>query len=518
MFRALTRARSAVFSAIARPQLAQRTVVQVASTTSHEGVADEPSFNECVKMYFDQAAGLTHHWPKGLLNEIRECNTVLSFKFSIQDPSDESVISNVYAYRAQHSHHRLPCKGGIRFAANVHEDEVKALAALMTWKCAVVDVPFGGAKGGVAIDPRQFNVEQLEKITRSYTLELIKRNFIGPGLDVPAPDIGTGPREMAWIVDTFRTFNPTEVAGQGAVTGKPLEQGGIQGRTEATGLGVFFGIREVLQDEDWCKKIGLKPGVAGQRVVIQGFGNVGSHTAQFFHEKGAKVIAILEHDGLIYNPNGLDIPALREYFQENKTILNFFGADTQVGNSTSGLEIECDVLVPAALEQQLTRHNAHKVKAKIIGEAANGPTTPYADKVFNDRGIVVLPDLYLNAGGVVVSYFEWLKNLSNVRFGRLNRRFDERRGGAIVEALEKHCAISLPWDVKNRIIRGASERDLAFSGLEDTMIDALAQIRRTKAEVERSTNVDCSMRVAAYVTAINKVAKVMHGKGRMMSS
>jgi len=443
---------------------------------------------------------------------------MLSFKFTVEDSHDPEKKHIIHAYRAQHSHHRLPCKGGIRYSTLVNEDEVKALAALMTWKCSLMDVPFGGGKGGIVIDPKKFSVHQLEKITRSYTIELIKRNFIGPGIDVPAPDVGTGAREMAWIVDTFRQFKPDEVAGQGAVTGKPLEQGGISGRTEATGLGVYFGVREVLNDAAWCEKLGLTPGVAGKRIAVQGFGNVGSYSSEFFYQNGAKVTTIVEHDGYIHNPDGLNIIALKKHVAEKKSILHFPGATkTQVGNGNEGLELDCDVLVPAALEKQLTIHNAHRIKAKIIGEGANGPTTPEADAVFNDRGIVVLPDLYLNAGGVIVSYFEWLKNLANVRFGRLNRRFDESRGDAIVKVLESISGITVSKEQRSAIARGASEKDLAHSGLEDSMVDALKQMRRTQSEVEAATGKKISLRVAAYVCAINKVAKVVQGRGSMMS-
>jgi len=480
------------------------------------GGINEPSFSQMVDSYFDQAAKLTA-WKDNVLMALKECDTMLSFNFSVEDPKDPEKRHIIHAYRAQHSHHRLPCKGGIRYSLLVNEDEVKALASLMTWKCALMDVPFGGGKGGVVIDPKQWTDHQLERITRSYTMELIKRNFIGPGIDVPAPDVGTGAREMAWIVDTFRQFRPDEVAGQGTVTGKPLEQGGISGRTEATGLGVFFGIREVLNDVEWVAKLGLTPGVAGKRVIVQGFGNVGSHSAEFFHQAKAKVTTIVEHDGYIHNPDGLDIPALRTHFATKRSILNFPGATSFTGNGKAGLELDCDVLVPAALEQQLTAENAHKIKAKIIGEGANGPTTPSADAVFNAKGIVVLPDLYLNAGGVIVSYFEWLKNLANVRFGRLNRRFDERRGHAIVDALEKAGQIKLTHEQRESIARGASEKDLAHSGLEDSMVEALKQMRRTQTDVESETGEKISLRVAAYVCAINKVAKVVTGKGHMIA-
>lgn len=474
------------------------------------GSDEEPSFNECVGIYFDEAASKTS-WEPSLLHSLKEVDSMLSFKFEITDEKDPSKLHSIQAYRAQHSHHRLPCKGGIRYASCVNEDEVRALSALMTWKCAVVDVPFGGGKGGIVINPKDWSVEQLEKITRSYAAELIKRQFIGPGLDVPAPDMGTGPREMAWIVDTFRQFKPEETSGQGCVTGKPLEQGGIQGRVEATGLGVYFGIRELLMQEDTMAKVGLTTGVAGKTVVVQGFGNVGYHTALFFQEAGAKITSIIEHDGFVTNPNGLNIPELMEHMKTTKSIIGFNGAVSQRGNAIAGLTQECDILIPAALERQITKDNANDIKAKIIGEAANGPTTPAADKILNAKGCIVVPDLYLNAGGVVVSYFEWLKNLSNVRFGRLTRRFDERRGNALADALER-LKVNLTPSERKAIVKGATEKDLAHSGLEDTMISSMAQIQTIAAKFK------VPLRTAAYISAINKVAKVQQGRGGMFTS
>eukprot|EP00045_Choanoeca_perplexa_P014118 m.164245 g.164245 ORF g.164245 m.164245 type:complete len:507 (+) comp16572_c1_seq1:191-1711(+) len=476
----------------------------------------EPTFNESVGLYFEEAAALTKH-SEGLLQVLKETDTMLSMTFSVEDTENPEILHTIQAYRAQHSHHRVPTKGGIRFSEYVNEDEVRALASLMTWKCAVVDVPFGGGKGGIVINPADYNVDQLEKITRSYTMELIKRNFIGPGVDVPAPDMGTGPREMAWIIDTYRNFKPEDVSGQGAVTGKPLEMGGIQGRTEATGLGVYFGVRELFRQEDMCASLGMTTGLADKTVVVQGFGNVGYHTALYFSQRGgSKVISIAERDGHIVNPDGLDIPALKAHFDKTGSIMNFPGAESVEGDPRAALELECDILIPAALEQQLNKDNARRVQAKVIGEAANGPTTPTADRILHQRGIVIVPDLYLNAGGVVVSYFEWLKNLSNVRFGRLNRRFDQKRGQSIVNALKRH-SIELTEDEESSILRGASEQDLAHSGLEDTMIGSFHQIRKEQERLTAETGTGTSLRVAAMVNAINKVAEVLKKKGLMLA-
>jgi len=384
-------------------------------------------------------------------------------------------------------------------------------------KCAVVDVPFGGGKGGIVINPREWTVDQLEKITRSYTMELVKRNFIGPGIDVPAPDMGTGPREMAWIIDTYRNFKPEDVSGQGAVTGKPLEMGGIQGRTEATGLGVYFGIRELCRHTPIMESLNMAPGLEDKTIVVQGFGNVGYHTALYFQQRGkSKVLAIGERDGYVYNENGIDIPKLKEYFDANGSILGFPAAETVTGDARAVLELECDILIPAALEQQIHKDNARKINARIVGEAANGPTTPSADRILHQRGIVVVPDMFLNAGGVVVSYFEWLKNLSNVRFGRLNRRFDEQRGRAIVSALQR-MGMELTDDECDSIVRGASERDLAHSGLEDTMINSFHQIIEQQQKLTERSGTSTSLRIAAMVLAINKVANVVQKKGQMLA-
>nr|WP_243663890.1 Glu/Leu/Phe/Val dehydrogenase dimerization domain-containing protein [Rhodothermus marinus] len=260
------------------------------------------SFWEQVNRMFDRAAAYTKH-PKGLLDQIKACNSVYRMEFPVK--RDDGSIEVVRAYRAEHSHHKLPTKGGIRYAPNVNEDEVMALAALMTYKCAIVDVPFGGAKGGVKIDRRQYSEAELERITRRYTYELLKKNFIGPGVDVPAPDYGTGPREMAWILDTYNSFSSNPLEALACVTGKPVGQGGVRGRKEATGRGVFFGVREACSVEEDMKALGLQTGLGGKTVVVQGLGNVGYHAAKFLQEGGAVLVGLAEIEGAIYNPDGL---------------------------------------------------------------------------------------------------------------------------------------------------------------------------------------------------------------------
>ena len=455
------------------------------------------SFFENVNKTFDKAAAFTK-WDPGVLEQIKECNAVYQMKFPVK--MDDGRIDVIEAYRVQHSQHKTPCKGGIRFAAEVNQDEVMALAALMTYKCAIVNVPFGGAKGGIKIDPKKYSAYELEKITRRYTAELTRKNFIGPGTDVPAPDYGTGEREMSWILDTYASLRPGEIDAAGCVTGKPVTQGGVRGRREATGLGVFFGLREVCSMPDIMKKLGLTTGVESKRVVVQGLGNVGYHTAKFFQDAGAKVIGLAEYEGAIYNEEGLDIDDVFHNRRKTGTILNFPGAKNFAKN-TDALEMDCDILIPAALENVIDGENAPKIKAKIIGEAANGPLTPEADEVFSKKGIIVVPDMYLNAGGVTVSYFEWLKNLSHVRYGRLEKRFTENMNAHIIGQMEAMSGKKVDTEEKEFILHGADEVDLVYSGLEETMSTATREIM----DVWKANPQIPDMRTAAFVVAINKV-------------
>src|SRR3954452_5960964 len=390
------------------------------------------SFFDNVTRSFDKAASYTK-WERGLLEQIKVCNAVYQMRFPIR--RDNGRIEVVEAYRVQHSHHKEPCKGGIRFSEEVTQDEVMALAALMTYKCAIVNVPFGGAKGGIKVNPREYSEFELQKITRRYTAELIRKNFIGPGTDVPAPDYGTGEREMAWIVDTYESMKQGEIDGLACVTGKPVTQGGVRGRKEATGLGVFFGVREVCNMPEVMQRLGLPVGIDGKRVVVQGLGNVGYHSAKFFREHGAIVVGIAEYEGAIFSENGLNEEEVFQYRKKAGSILDFPGAKN-LEKSSDALELECDILIPAALENVINKDNAERVKAKVIGEAANGPLTPDADEILNRKGVLVIPDMYLNAGGVTVSYFEWLKNLSHVRYGRMEKRFTENLNKQILGTME----------------------------------------------------------------------------------
>jgi glutamate dehydrogenase (NAD(P)+) len=456
----------------------------------------EYSFFGAVEKSFEKAAQFTN-WDPGILEQIKQCNAVYRMHFPVKVGDKIEVIK---AYRVQHSHHKLPCKGGIRFSMSVNLDEVMALAALMTYKCAIVNVPFAGAKGGITIDPKKYSAYELEKITRRYTSELIKKNFIGPAIDVPAPDYGTGEREMAWIVDTYQSMRPGEIDAQGCVTGKPVSQGGVRGRKEATGLGVFYGLREVCNMTDIMQRLGLTVGVEGKRIVVQGLGNVGYHTAKFFQDHGAIIVGLAEWEGAISNENGLDVDAVVEHRRKTGSILGFEGANN-FNKNTDALEMECDILIPAALEAVITGENAPRVKAKIIGEAANGPLTPDADEEFIRRGILVVPDMYLNAGGVTVSYFEWLKNLSHVRYGRMEKRFTEDLNTKILGQMEDLTGKSVNKKDRELIIHGADEVDLVRSGLEETMIGATNEIM----DAWKANDKIPDMRTAAYVVAINKV-------------
>ena len=449
-----------------------------------------------VNIMFDRAAAYLDH-PKGLLEQIRMCNSIYRIEFPLR--RDDGSIETVEAYRAEHSHHKLPTKGGIRYAEAVNEDEVMALSALMTYKCAIVDVPFGGAKGGIKINPKNYSEGELERITRRYTFELTKKNFIGPGIDVPAPDYGSGPREMAWIMDTYNQITGDPLDALACVTGKPVGQGGVRGRKEATGRGVFFAVREACSFEDDMTALGLTTGLAGKRVAVQGLGNVGYHAALFIEEGGATLVALSEIEGTIHNPAGLRLADVMAYRADKGTLIGFPGS-THTGDASAVLEVDCDILVPAALEAQITAENAPRIKAKIIAEGANGPVTAEADSMLGDMGVLVLPDVYANAGGVTVSYFEWLRNLQHVRFGRMSRRFEQNTQEKLMHAIERSTGKRLDESVRAEIIHGADETDLVNSGLEDTMIAAYHEIR----EVSRAHS--CDLRTAAFIDAINKVA------------
>ena len=467
------------------------------ATNINAAVGTDHFFSDVCK-FFDHAATFTKH-DAGLLDQIKSCNSVFRFRFPMRKGNGFEVID---AWRVEHSQHQSPTKGGIRYSEMVNEDEVMALAALMTYKCAIVNVPFGGAKGGIKINPKNYTVGELENITRRYTVELIKKNFIGPSIDVPAPDYGSGEREMSWIADTYATMNPGQLDAMGAVTGKPIALQGIAGRREATGRGVAIAIRECVSVGEDMQKIGLTTGISGKKVIVQGLGNVGYHSAKFLSEFGATIVGLCEYDGAIYNEDGLDVEAVFQHRKSTGTILGYAGSKKEFKNPMEGLEQPCDILVPAALENQITIDNVKNIKAKIIAEGANGPTTPAAEAAFYKNGGIIIPDMYANAGGVTVSYFEWLKNLSHVAFGRMNRRFEENSNLNLVNMVEGITGVSLNSAQRSSIIKGASELELVNSGLEDTMIRSYHEIRET---FVNTPGID-TLRTAAFVGAINKIA------------
>jgi glutamate dehydrogenase (NAD(P)+) len=475
------------------------------TTVPPQRPAERRNFEDNVNAYFNHAATFCHH-SKGLLDQIRTCNAVYAFTFPVRYA--DGSIEVVHAWRAEHSHHKMPTKGGIRFSPHVDESEVKALAALMTYKCALVDVPFGGAKGAVQIDPTRYTVEQLERITRRYTHELVRKQFIGPGIDVPAPDYGTGAREMSWIADTYAQLNTGQLEALACVTGKPVTEGGIHGRLEATGRGLMYALSEACRSAEDMKALGLSTGLEGKRLVVQGLGNVGFHAARFCREQGAILIALAEREGAIVNPKGLNEEEVFEHRRRTGSILGFPGA-RDLPNSPEALELECDVLVPAALEHVLTGENAPRVKAKIVLEGANGPTTPEADEVFRAKGMLVIPDVYANAGGVTVSYFEWLKNLSHVRLGRMDRRRQAASELRILGAIEMATGRKFSEAERQSLVNVTDELAIVNSGLEDTMIVAYQDIREA---LRRQPEVG-DLRTAAFVTAINKVAIVYEELG-----
>lgn len=457
----------------------------------------EYSLFDDVCAFVDQAAEYMDIHP-GLLETIKSCNSIYKFNFPLR--KDDGSYETLTGYRIQHSHHKLPVKGGIRYSEQVDEEEVKGLAALMTYKCALVNVPFGGAKGGIKMDPLKYNVNQIERITRRYTAELIKKKFIGPAIDVPAPDYGTGEREMAWIVDTFEAFNPELINANGCVTGKPLSQHGIDGRKEATGLGVFFGVREAVSVDEDMNNLGLEVGLKGKTIIVQGLGNVGFYSAKYLKESGAKIVGVAEWNGGIYDEKGIDIEGLKDYQIKNKGFKGYPKGNF-IKESKELLTYECDILIPAALENQITRENAPHVKAKIIAEAANGPVTKDAEDILLKNGVMVIPDMYLNAGGVTVSYFEWLKNLSRVSFGKLEKRYDMEKYRSLLGTIENATGERFTQDEKDDLIKGASERDLVISGLEETMVEAYHAMNKIRKE--KNTK---SLRTAGFILALKRIS------------
>lgn len=477
--------------------------------TTHGGT-QEPSFRESVDLMFNRAVALMD-LPPGLEEKIRVCNATYTVRFGVRL---RGQIQTFTGYRSVHSEHMEPVKGGIRYAMSVNQDEVEALAALMTYKCALVEAPFGGSKGGLCVDPREWEEHELEQITRRFAYELAKRDLIHPAQNVPAPDMGTGEREMAWIADQYRRMNTTDINAAACVTGKPAHAGGIQGRVEATGRGVQYALREYFRDPRDVETANMTGDLEGKTVVVQGLGNVGFHAAHFLQsEDGCVIKAIIEHDGALLDHRGLDVEKVRDWIRNHGGVTGYPDA-RHFPDGAMLLEEECDILIPAAMEGVINLSNAKEIKAKLIIEAANGPITAGADNILREKGVVIIPDLYANAGGVTVSYFEWVKNLSHIRFGRMQRRQEEARHELIVKELERldrylGNAWSLSPDFKQKYLRGADELELVRSGLDDTMRGAFQSMRAIYHERGDVTD----WRTAGYIVGIDRVAASYRAKG-----
>jgi glutamate dehydrogenase (NAD(P)+) len=473
-------------------------------------IHNEPSFRHSVDIMFNHAVKLTE-LSSGLAEKIRVCNSTYTVRFGVRLRGEVHTFTG---YRSVHSEHMEPVKGGIRYATSVNQDEVEALAALMTYKCALAEVPYGGAKGGLRINPRDWEEKELELITRRFAYELAKRDLINPAQNVPAPDMGTGEREMAWMADQYARMNPTDINARACVTGKPLNAGGIAGRVEATGRGVQYALQEFFRHREDVRDAGMEGTLSDKAVIVQGLGNVGYHAAKFLsQEDGCRVVAVIERDGAVTNEGGIDIDKLHAWIREAGGVKGYPDAEF-VDDGPSVLEMPCDILVPAALEGVINKGNAERIKAQLIIEAANGPVTAGADEILRGKGVTIIPDMYANAGGVTVSYFEWVKNLTHIRFGRMQRRNEEARHQLLVDELERLSSDEkLGWQLspgfKEAYLTGADELELVRSGLDDTMrsaYQAMSEVRRGRKDVE-------DLRTAAYLVAIERVASSYRNKG-----
>jgi len=453
------------------------------------------SFKDNVNLHVNKSAKLLN-FSDDLLEHLKSIHSLI--KVNVGVVLDEK-INNFTGWRAVHSEHILPTKGGLRYSETVDQDNTEALASLMTYKCAIVNIPFGGAKGGLKINPKNYTMPQLRKITKAFASKLINKGFISPALNVPAPDVGTSEREMEWILETYKTLKPDDINYRGCVTGKPLHRGGIAGRTEATGRGIEEVIREIFRHEDVIKEAGLKNELKDNEIIVQGFGNVGSNLAKHLYNRdNAKIIAIGEFDGYLYNKKGIDINALIKFFQKNKSINNPKLGEFK-NKPSELLELDCDILIPAALENAITIDNVDKIKTKLIIEAANGPISFEADQKLFEKGVMIIPDIYVNAGGVVVSYFEWVKDISHIRFGRVEKRFQEQKILDIIDLIDKKTNTKTDFETIKNIVHGADEEDLAFSGLEDSMRNAFIEIYNAKKQIKRS------FRDSAYYVSLKKI-------------
>ena len=458
----------------------------------------KPTFKENVDAFVTLTSKIIRI-PKDIIEYIKLSHSVIQVTVGVKI---KNTICNFIGWRAVHSEHRLPSKGGIRFSSDVSQDDTEALAALMTYKCAVVNVPFGGSKGSLKINPNNYSEKELRLITKNYATKLAKKGFLNPALNVPAPDIGTSEKEMVWIMDAYKNLFPEDINYLACVTGKPVEHGGISGRDGATGRGAEEAIREYFRQPKLLKKTKLKEKLKDNSIIIQGFGKVGKTLAlDLYNRDQGKIIAIGDASGYLINQYGIDINKLSKHYLKNKKIDQFKGAKF-IKKAQDVLLLNCDILIPAATESVITLNNVNKIKAKLIIEAANGPITYRADQILNKRGVHILPDIFVNAGGVVVSYYEWVKNISHIRFGRLQRRFDEQKMRDVIAAISKTTNKSISSSLYKKITAGATEKDLAYSGLEDTMREAFQEILE-----EKNKNKKLNFRTAAYAIALKKLRK-----------
>ena len=452
-------------------------------------------FLHSVEQVFDNAAKALK-LPESLSNQIKSANSTYKVNFGVRI---KNKISTFTGFRCVHSDHLEPVKGGIRYAINSDQNEVEALAALMTYKCALVDIPFGGSKGALILDPKIYKIQDLERITRRFAQELIKRDLINPSQNVPAPDMGTGEREMAWIADEYRKLNPTDINSSACVTGKPINYNGIRGRSEATGRGVQYAIREFFRHKKDVKIAKFQGDIEGKKIIIQGLGNVGYHAAKFLSkDDGAIITGVIETDGGVINDKGIDIENLSKFIKKNGGVKGYKGF---VKNGSDLLKKECDILIPAALEGVINKTNVREIKANLIVEAANGPITYEADKFLNKKKVII-PDLYANAGGVTVSYFEWVKNLARIRFGRLQKREEENKIIKLIENMETLTGKKTLAIERSKILKGADELDLVRSGLDDTMREAY----QTMSYKWHSNKHVKDLRTSAMTIALQKIA------------
>ena len=461
------------------------------------------SFKDNVNLHVDKSAKLLN-FSDDLLEHLKSIHSLIKVNVGVVL---DGKINNFTGWIAVHSEHILPSKGGLRYSETVDQDDTEALASLMTYKCAIVNIPFGGAKGGLKINPKKYTMPQLREITKAFASKLINKGFISPALNVPAPDVGTSEREMEWILETYKTLKPDDINYRGCVTGKPLHRGGIAGRTEATGRGIEEVVREIFRHEDVVKEAGLKNELKDNEIIVQGFGNVGSNLAKHLYNRdNAKIIAIGEYDGYLYNKKGIDINALIEFYQKNKNINNPKLGEFK-DNPSELLELNCDILIPAALENVITINNVDKIKTKLIIEAANGPMSFEADQKLYEKGVMIIPDIYVNAGGVVVSFFEWVKDISHIRFGRVEKRFQEQKILDIIDLIDKKTNTKTDFDTIKKIVHGADEEDLAFSGLEDSMRNAFIEIYNAKKQIKKS------FRESAYYVSLKKIRNFYTAEG-----